>query len=81
MELFFYSLQILKNIGMVEFEVIQYQGFGRVMEKLAGLRSKSAHVLRGGQEIEIPVEDVVIDDVVVLPWVPATAKTHFPGRT
>ena len=36
------------------------------IKKLMGLRSRSAHVLRNGLEIEMPVEDVVIDDVVVV---------------
>jgi P-type Cu+ transporter len=36
------------------------------IKKLMGLRSKSAHVLRGGQEIEISVDDVVIEDIVVV---------------
>ncbi len=36
------------------------------IKKLMGLRSKTAHVLRSGQEIEIAVDDVVIGDVVIV---------------
>jgi len=36
------------------------------IKKLMGLRSKSARVVRGGREIEIPVDDVFIDDIVIV---------------
>jgi len=36
------------------------------IKKLIGLRSKTAHVLRNGQELEISVDDVVIQDIVVV---------------
>ena len=36
------------------------------IKKLMGLRSKTAHVLRGGSEIEISVDDVVINDVIIV---------------
>jgi len=36
------------------------------IKKLIGLRSKTARVLRGGQEIEINVDDVVIGDFVIV---------------
>jgi P-type Cu+ transporter len=52
--------------------------FGRLLEarargrtneaikRLAGLRAKSARVVRGGQEVNVPVEDVEVGDVVVV---------------
>ena len=36
------------------------------IKKLMGLRSKTAHVIRLGSEVEISVDDVVIDDVIVV---------------
>jgi Cu+-exporting ATPase len=34
--------------------------------KLAGLRAKTARVVRGGEEMDVPVEDVLVGDVVVV---------------
>lgn len=39
---------------------------GEAIEKLLGLQAKSATVVRDGKEIEIPVEQVVVDDVLVV---------------
>ena len=36
------------------------------IKKLMGLRAKTARVQRGGQEIEVPVEQVIVGDVVVV---------------
>jgi Cu+-exporting ATPase len=36
------------------------------IKKLMGLRAKTARVIRDGQEADIPVEDVVIGDIVVV---------------
>ncbi len=36
------------------------------IKKLAGLQAKTARVLRNGEEVDIPVEDVVFGDVVVV---------------
>ena len=36
------------------------------LKKLAGLQAKTAHVVRGGEERDIPIEDVEIGDVVVV---------------
>lgn len=36
------------------------------ISKLMDLSPKTANVLRGGQELEIPVEEVVVDDIVVI---------------
>src|SRR5215208_7128724 len=36
------------------------------IKKLAGLRAKTARVVRGGEEVDVPIEDVEIDDIVVV---------------
>jgi Cu+-exporting ATPase len=36
------------------------------IRRLLGLKAKTARVLREGQEVEIPVEEVVVDDLVVV---------------
>jgi Cu+-exporting ATPase len=36
------------------------------VERLAGLRAKTARVLRGGEEVDVAVEDVRVGDVVVV---------------
>jgi Cu2+-exporting ATPase/Cu+-exporting ATPase len=39
---------------------------GEAIEKLLGLQAKTALVLRGGLEIEIPVSDVIVGDIVIV---------------
>lgn len=39
---------------------------GEAIEKLLGLQAKVALVVRGGKEVEVPVSDVVIGDVVIV---------------
>ena len=36
------------------------------IKKLAGLRAKTARVVRGDEEVDVPVEDVVVGDVLVV---------------
>ena len=36
------------------------------IKKLAGLQAKTARVVRGGEEVDVPVEDVRVGDVVVV---------------
>ena len=36
------------------------------IKKLMGLRAKTAHILRDGQELEVPVDDVKVGDVVLV---------------
>src|ERR687894_2885 len=36
------------------------------IKKLAGLQAKTARVVRGAEEVDVPVEDVVVGDVVVV---------------
>jgi Cu+-exporting ATPase len=38
----------------------------QAIRKLLELGAKTAHVLRNGQEVEIPIEDVQVDDVMVI---------------
>ena len=47
-------------------EVRAKAGTGEAIRKLIGLQAKTARVVRNGQEQEIPVEDVLIDDTVVV---------------
>jgi P-type Cu+ transporter len=41
-------------------------GTGQAIRELLGLRARTARVVRGGAETEIPVEDVVVGDEVVI---------------
>ncbi len=48
---------------------LEIKAKGRTSEaikKLIGLQVKTARVLRGGKEIDLPVEEVVVDDVVIV---------------
>lgn len=36
------------------------------LKKLAGLQAKTARVIRGGNEVDVPVEEVVVGDLVVV---------------
>ncbi len=36
------------------------------IKKLAGLQAKTARIMRDGEEVDVPVEDVVVGDVVVV---------------
>ena len=49
--------------------LLEARAKGRTSEaikKLIGLQSKTARIIRDGEEIDIPVEEVVVDDVVVV---------------
>jgi P-type Cu+ transporter len=39
---------------------------GDAIRKLLGLRAKTARIVRQGEEVEIPVEDVLVGDIVVV---------------
>ncbi|MFA6576571.1 MAG: heavy metal translocating P-type ATPase [Nocardioides sp.] len=41
-------------------------GTGEAIRKLIGLQAKTAHVVRDGTEVEIPIDDVVPGDVIVV---------------
>jgi Cu+-exporting ATPase len=50
-------------------KMLEARAKGRTSEaikKLMGLRPKTAQVIRGGREVEVPVESVVLGDVVVV---------------
>jgi Cu+-exporting ATPase len=49
--------------------MLEARAKGRTSEairKLAGLQPKTARVIRNGQEVDIPVEEVLVDDLVVV---------------
>ncbi len=49
--------------------LLEMRAKGRTNEaikKLAGLQAKTARIVRGGEEVDVPVEDVEIGDVVVV---------------
>jgi len=48
------------------FEVKAKAGTGEAIRKLIGLQAKTARVVRDGDEVEIPVEDVIPGDVVAV---------------
>jgi len=39
---------------------------GEAIKRLIGLQAKTARVVRSGQEVDIPIEDVHVDDVVIV---------------
>jgi Cu+-exporting ATPase len=41
-------------------------GTSEAIKKLIGLRPRSAHVLRAGQEMEVPVDEVAVGDLVLV---------------
>jgi Cu+-exporting ATPase len=48
-------------------KLLEVRAKGRTSEaikKLMGLRAKSARIIRNGQEMEVPIEDVLVGDVV-----------------
>ena len=48
---------------------LEIRAKGRTSEaikKLMGLQAKTARVVRDGQEVDIPVEEVVVDDIVIV---------------
>lgn len=50
-------------------KLLEARAKGRTSEaikKMMGLRAKSARVIRDGQELEIPVEDVQVGDIVIV---------------
>ncbi len=48
------------------FEALMKGRASEAIKKLIGLQPKTAQVLRGGQEIEIPIEEVLAGDLVVV---------------
>ncbi|MFF4756432.1 heavy metal translocating P-type ATPase [Streptomyces sp. NPDC002514] len=48
------------------FEAKAKAGTGQAIRELLGLRARTARVVRDGAEVEVPVEEVVVGDVVVV---------------
>lgn len=48
------------------FEAKAKAGTGQAIRELLGLRARTARVVRGGTEVEVPVEEVAAGDVVVV---------------
>lgn len=65
----FYDVVIIV-IGLIAFgqylEARAKKKTNEALQKLASLTSKIAFVIRGNQEIEIPIENIVIGDIVVV---------------
>ncbi len=50
-------------------KLLEVRAKGRTSEaikKLMGLRAKSARIIRNGREMEVPVEDVLVGDVIIV---------------
>ncbi|MBA4384550.1 MAG: copper-translocating P-type ATPase [Anaerolinea sp.] len=50
-------------------KLLEVRAKGRTSEaikKLMGLRAKSARIIRNGQEMEVPIEDVLVGDVIIV---------------
>ena len=41
-------------------------GTGEAMRKLIGLQARTARIVRDGLEVEIPIEDVAVGDIIVV---------------
>ncbi len=68
-EFMFYDTAIMLAAFLMLGRYLEARAKGRTSEairKLAGLRAKTATVIRQGKEEEIPIEDVVIGDVVIV---------------
>jgi len=68
-EFMFYDTAIMLASFLMLGRYLEAQAKGRTSEaikKLMGLRPKSAIVIRGGAETEIPVEDVAAGDIVIV---------------
>ena len=68
-EFMFYDTAIMLASFLMLGRYLEARAKGRTSEairKLAGLRAKTAMVIREGKEAEIPIEDVVAGDVVVV---------------
>ena len=65
----YYDVTVVVTALVVLGLAMEIKAKGRTSEaikKLIGLQAKTARVLRGGQELDIPVEEVLVGDVVVV---------------
>jgi Cu+-exporting ATPase len=68
-EFMFYDTAIMLASFLMLGRYLEARAKGRTSEairKLAGLRAKTATILRDGREEEIPVDDVIVGDIVVV---------------
>ncbi|MGE0158722.1 MAG: heavy metal translocating P-type ATPase [Gemmatimonadales bacterium] len=65
----FYDVSAVVTALVVLGQALEVRAKGRTSQairKLIGLRAKTARVVRDGRELEVPVEEVQVDDVVVV---------------
>ncbi len=68
-EFIFYDTAIMLAAFLMLGRYLEARAKGRTSEairKLAGLRAKTATIIRDGKEQEIPVDDVVVGDIIVV---------------
>jgi Cu+-exporting ATPase len=68
-EFLFYETAVLLAAFLMLGRYLEAKAKGRTsdaIKKLAGLQVKHAIVIRDGQEIEVAIEDVIVDDVVLV---------------
>ena len=65
----YYDVTVVVTVLVVLGMAMEVKARGRTseaIEKLIGLQPKTARVVRGGAEVEIPIDAVVVDDIVVV---------------
>jgi len=65
----FYDVTAVVTALVVLGQAIEVRAKGQTSQairKLIGLRARTAHVIRDGDEVEIPVEDVLVGEIVVV---------------
>jgi Cu+-exporting ATPase len=65
----YYDVTVVVTALVVLGMAMEVKARGRTseaIEKLIGLQPKTARVVRGGQETEIPIDEVVVGDIVVV---------------
>jgi len=68
-EFMFYDTAIMLAAFLMLGRYLEARAKGRTsdaIKKLAGLRPKTATVVRDGNEQELPIEDIIVDDVVMV---------------
>ncbi|NLA58016.1 MAG: copper-translocating P-type ATPase [Firmicutes bacterium] len=67
-EVYFESSAVIITLVLLG-KLLEARAKGRTSEaikKLMGLQAKTARVIRDGQELDIPIEDVIVGDVIVV---------------
>jgi Cu+-exporting ATPase len=65
----FYDVVVVVTALVVLGQALELRAKGRTSEaikKLMGLQAKTARVIRNGQEVDIPVEEVLVGDIVLV---------------